>query len=141
MPRSEEAASWYTMVYRAVREIPYGRVTSYGHIALLLGYREYNQVGMCLKYLPSATDQPDARYNSDTVPWQRVINSKGVISQRRVFCRTNGAANQERVLSAEGVEVGRGDLGERTVDFSSYGWFPNVLPSEEEEESREEEGV
>lgn len=41
MPRSEEAASWYTMVYRAVREIPYGRVTSYGHIALLLGYREY----------------------------------------------------------------------------------------------------
>lgn len=40
---------------------------------------------MCLKYLPSATDQPDARYNCDTVPWQRVINSKGSISQRQVL--------------------------------------------------------
>lgn len=38
MPRSEEAASWYTMVYRAVQQIPPGSVTSYGHIATLLGY-------------------------------------------------------------------------------------------------------
>ncbi|PIA97343.1 hypothetical protein CB0940_06550 [Cercospora beticola] len=38
MPRSDEAASWYTMVYRAVQQVPYGSVTSYGHIATLLGY-------------------------------------------------------------------------------------------------------
>lgn len=44
----------------------------------------FSQVGICLKYLPSAADQPDARYNGDTVPWQRVINSKGIISQRQV---------------------------------------------------------
>jgi methylated-DNA-protein-cysteine methyltransferase related protein len=37
---------------------------------------------MCLKHLPSAEDQPDARFNGDTVPWQRVINAKGVISPR-----------------------------------------------------------
>jgi hypothetical protein len=37
---------------------------------------------VCLKHLPSASSQPNARYNSDTVPWQRVINSKGVISPR-----------------------------------------------------------
>lgn len=42
---------------------------------------------MALKYLPKATDQPNARYNSDTVPWQRVVNSKGVISPRRVLFR------------------------------------------------------
>lgn len=40
------------------------------------------QVGVCLKHLPDASDQPDARYNEDTVPWQRVINSKGTISPR-----------------------------------------------------------
>ncbi|EMF11412.1 MGMT family protein [Sphaerulina musiva SO2202] len=132
MPRSEEAASWYTMVYRAVQQIPPGSVTSYGHIATLLGYP---QVGMCLKYLPSATDQPDARYNCDTVPWQRVINSKGSISQRG----TNGAADQETALLAEGVEVGRGSLGERTVDFSSYGWFPEILPSDADDEQQQQQ--
>ncbi|CAK4030553.1 MGMT family [Lecanosticta acicola] len=132
MPRSDEAASWYTMVYRAIQEVPYGKVTSYGHIAVLLGYPERSrQVGMCLKYLPHPSDQPDSRYNSDTVPWQRVINSKGAISNRGV----DGAARQETALIAEGVEVSRGDLGERTVDFSQYGWFPDRLPSEENEES------
>ncbi|KXT11130.1 hypothetical protein AC579_640 [Pseudocercospora musae] len=170
--RSDEAEAWYVAVYQAVQEVPYGHVTSYGHIATLLGYPILNEdehserprqdrmeagqsdnltcaiVGMCLKYLPRATDQPDARYNSDTVPWQRVINSKGIISQRQVwpaaaashnlclltsdaFRGTNGAARQEAQLNVEGVEVGRGPLGERTVDFSTYGWFPNTLPSEE----------
>ena len=46
----------------------------------------------------------------------------------------NGAARQETALTAEGVEVNRGDLGERTVDFSQYGWFPDRLPSEEDQE-------
>ena len=40
VPRSEEAEWWYNAVYEAVQEIPYGRVTSYGHIAYLLGKRE-----------------------------------------------------------------------------------------------------
>ena len=87
-------------------------------------------MGLCLKHLPSATDQPDARYKDDTVPWQRVINSKGVISLRG----DGGAARQEAALAQEGVEVGRGNLGERTVDFAVYGWFPSHLPSEEAEE-------
>jgi methylated-DNA-protein-cysteine methyltransferase related protein len=30
---------WFSAVYSAVQEIPEGRVTSYGHIATLLGYR------------------------------------------------------------------------------------------------------
>ncbi|EME41663.1 hypothetical protein DOTSEDRAFT_112328, partial [Dothistroma septosporum NZE10] len=135
MTRSEEAASWYTAVYRAVQEVPYGKVTSYGHIALLLGYPERpRQVGMCLKYLPSRNDQPNARYHSDNVPWQRIINSKGLISNRGV----DGAANQEAALTLEGVEVGRGDLGERTVDFLVFGWFPSRLPSEKAEKDEEE---
>ena len=37
--RSEEVWLWYTAVYEAIQEIPYGKVTSYGHIARLVGKR------------------------------------------------------------------------------------------------------
>lgn len=40
MARSDEAEMWYTAVYKAIQQIPPGRVTSYGHIASLLGYRK-----------------------------------------------------------------------------------------------------
>lgn len=39
MPRSDEAEWWFNAVYEAVQEIPHGHVTSYGHIARLLGKR------------------------------------------------------------------------------------------------------
>ena len=35
-----EKEQWYAMVFEAVREIPHGKVTSYGHIARLIGRRE-----------------------------------------------------------------------------------------------------
>ena len=118
--------------------------------------RWFRQVGVCLKHLPDLSDQPDSRYNGDTVPWQRVISSKGTISPRyasgisgscvtsgeaylRSYRGVGGAARQETALLAEGVEVGRGSLGERTVDFSIYGWFPHRLPSDEEDEDGDEE--
>lgn len=108
---------------------------------------------MCLKHLPSASSQPNARYNSDTVPWQRVINSKGVISprwdcadytaQRRYLLTrsrgANGAARHEDVLAQEGVQVEHGSLGERSVDFRVYGWFPDRLPSRAAESDDEDE--
>ena len=40
MPQSEEAAAWFHAVYSAVQEVPHGKVTSYGHIAKLIGRRE-----------------------------------------------------------------------------------------------------
>jgi methylated-DNA-protein-cysteine methyltransferase-like protein len=62
------------------------------------------------------------------VPWQRVINAKGVISPRS---QPSGARNQATALQAEGVTVTTGALGELMVDFGEFGWFPRVLPSEE----------
>lgn len=49
MPRSDEAAMWFAAVYQAVQEVPHGKVTSYGHIANLLGYRRSQSLS--LKYL------------------------------------------------------------------------------------------
>lgn len=39
MPRTDEAAAFFHAVYSAISEIPAGRVTSYGHIAMLIGTR------------------------------------------------------------------------------------------------------
>lgn len=73
------------------------------------------------------SDDATERFNSGNVPWQRVINAKGAISPRSA---PSGATNQAAALQAEGVEITRGALGELTVDFAEYGWFPPALPSE-----------
>jgi len=58
MPRSDEAEWWFAAVYEAVKEIPHGKVTSYGHIALLLGYREYYNNCLSRGYLYSPSSFP-----------------------------------------------------------------------------------
>lgn len=40
MARTEEAEAFFHAVYTAVQEIPVGKVTTYGHIARLVGTRE-----------------------------------------------------------------------------------------------------
>ncbi|KAJ5835289.1 Winged helix-turn-helix transcription repressor DNA-binding [Penicillium robsamsonii] len=125
MPRSEEAEWWANAVYGAIQEIPRGKVTSYGHIARLLGEPQRpRQVGVCLKVL--ASPESGSHFNSNTVPWQRVINSKGMISHRG----PGSAERQAEALAEEGVEVTTDSMGEMYVDFSRYGWFPSELPSE-----------
>ncbi|KAK0508502.1 hypothetical protein JMJ35_008778 [Cladonia borealis] len=136
MPRSDEAEWWFNAVYAAVQEIPHGKVTSYGHIALLLGRPERpRQVGICLKRLPSFVAGTDHHFHDSNVPWQRVINSKGMISPRG----PGGATRQAAALRREGVTVRTGALGELTIDLGIYGWFPSMLPSEEAENSESEE--
>jgi hypothetical protein len=60
--------------------------------------------------------------------------------QHLTFCRgVNGARQQATALEAEGVQVTRGSLGEYTIDFKTYGWFPDRLPSDLSEDDEEEE--
>ncbi|OAL00834.1 DNA binding methylated-DNA--cysteine S-methyltransferase [Phaeosphaeriaceae sp. SRC1lsM3a] len=128
--RSEEVHLWYTAVYEAVQEIPHGKVTSYGHIARLLGKPERpRQVGICLKHLPTAStdrSKQSATFHGDNVPWQRVLNAKGSISPRG----PGSARRQADALRREGVEIREDAMGQYTIDLAKYGWFPDVLPSE-----------
>ncbi|WRT68329.1 uncharacterized protein IL334_005305 [Kwoniella shivajii] len=102
--------------YEITRLIPYGKVTSYGHIAKLAGYPTYSRhVGNALKALPSNTD----------VPWQRVISSKGLISPRADLGL--GVARQKDRLEQEGVEVETLMGGGEKVDLRRWGWFPESL--------------
>ena len=54
---------------------------------------------------------------------------------------SGGAARQATVLCGEGVTVGTGHLGELTVDFGTFGWFPSNLPSEAAEASESEDQI
>jgi O6-methylguanine-DNA--protein-cysteine methyltransferase len=47
MARSDEATAFFFAVYRAVQEIPHGKVTSYGHIAMLVGTRTFGDL-LCM---------------------------------------------------------------------------------------------
>ncbi len=81
-------------VYALVRQVPPGRVTTYGDVAAALGSpRVARQVGFALAALPRARAD-------DEVPWQRVINARGTISFRGDTAR---GEHQRALLEGEGV--------------------------------------
>ncbi|KAI0704787.1 MGMT family protein [Earliella scabrosa] len=106
---------FHAAVYNVVRQIPPQRVTSYGHIAKLIGMPSYSRhVGQALKFLDPNANAP--------VPWHRVLSSSGVISSRGPG--TDGASRQRDALVAEGVDVVTTRAGDFKVDLGQYGWFP-----------------
>lgn len=71
MPRTDEAEHFINAVYSAVQEIPRGRVTTYGHIATLLGYRKLPPLSSPFRspllppsssYSPTFSSPPTASY-------------------------------------------------------------------------------
>ena len=51
-----------------------------------------------------------------------------------------GAARQAAALRQERVIVNAGSLGELSIDFAIYGWFPSRLPSEGAGENGSDDG-
>jgi methylated-DNA-protein-cysteine methyltransferase related protein len=98
----------YQSIYQLVRQVPPGRVTTYGRIARLAGCSA-RTVGFAMAALPTGND----------VPWQRVINRLGRISPRAAG---EGNALQRLLLEAEGI---RFDAQQR-ISLTEYGWaFPD----------------
>ncbi|PYQ50028.1 MAG: methyltransferase [Acidobacteria bacterium] len=89
----------YLKIYRAVRRIPRGRVSTYGDVADRAGLEgRARQVGYALHALPSGSG----------VPWHRVVNARGEISLRR---GSDSHELQRLLLEAEGIEFdGRGRI-------------------------------
>ncbi|TGO88528.1 hypothetical protein BPOR_0157g00100 [Botrytis porri] len=121
MPRTDEATSFYHSVYSAIQEIPYGKVTTYGHIARAPSTSTSTSTTI-------SPDSPSHLFHNGNVPWQRVINAKGGISPRS---HPSGAQNQAAILRSEGIEVTIGSLNTLLISLPTYGWFPRQLPSEE----------
>jgi methylated-DNA-protein-cysteine methyltransferase-like protein len=103
-----DGASGYQHIYRVVRRIPSGKVATYGQIASLAGIpRQARRVGYALHALPRGSD----------VPWQRVINARGQVSERSM---PGLEAMQRAALESEGVVFdSRG-----RVDLARYQWHP-----------------
>ena len=98
----------FEQVYALVREIPRGKVASYGQIARWLGWpRGARTVGWALRAL-----------HTDDVPWHRVVNSQGRVSLR------NDDGLQRALLEAEGIVF---DTTGR-IDLKSYGWTGPLIP-------------
>ncbi|MDQ3324027.1 MAG: MGMT family protein [Acidobacteriota bacterium] len=106
-------------VYEIVREIPSGRVMTYGQIAAILGA---GYTPRTIGYVMHAAD-------TENVPWQRVINSQGACSTGKMMLPVN---LQQKMLEDEGVkfdEKGRCDL-------DVYRWFPEGFEQEENDEQQ-----
>ncbi len=106
---SDEPVNFFQKAIAMVRQIPYGEVTTYGQIALLISgtVRGARAVGYALAALTEAEAQE--------VPWWRVINAQGRISNSNMRLH---ADRQRAMLEAEGVEFG----ADERVDLARFGW-------------------
>ena len=92
-------------IYEVVRQIPPGKVATYGQIAALAGNRRWSRVvGFALHVNP----------DPDNVPCFRVVNRFGEVSSAFAF---GGGNRQIELLEAEGIPCSDGK-----VDLSKYQW-------------------
>ena len=99
-------AGRYSRIYAIVRQIPRGRIATYGQIAAIEGNATARMIGYALAAL-SASDRE--------VPWQRVLNRTGALSERS---GGGGTSRQRRALEAEGVLFD----AQGHIDFDTFGW-------------------
>jgi len=98
--------SW-SAVYRLVKRIPRGQVTSYAAIAKKLRLRGgARSAGRAMSACPRGLG----------IPWHRVVATDG-----RLLTGGPQAALQKRMLESEGVGVSQG-----RVDMGQFGWWPEA---------------
>lgn len=99
---------FFQRVYKVVRTIPVGRVTTYGLIAKKLGTASSARtVGWAL----------NACHNDSSIPAHRVVNRNGLLSGKHHF---KGFDLMKQLLENEGIEVN----DDKVVDFNIKLWNP-----------------
>lgn len=102
--------NFFERVYAVARQIPYGKVTSYGAIAKVLGAaRSARMVGWAM----------NASHNLEDVPAHRVVNRKGLLTGKMHFDGTN---LMQQLLESEGIEV----IDNQIQDFEKHFWTPEM---------------
>jgi methylated-DNA-protein-cysteine methyltransferase related protein len=103
--------SFFEKVYEVVRQVPYGRITTYGAIARYLGTaRAARMVGWAMN---------QCHTHPEYVPAHRVVNRQGVLTGKHFFGGTNV---MEQLLESEGVEI----QDDQVVHFKKHFWDPSV---------------
>jgi methylated-DNA-protein-cysteine methyltransferase-like protein len=102
--------NFFERVYAVARQIPYGKVTSYGAIAKVLGAaRSARMVGWAMH----------ASHNLEDVPAHRVVNRKGLLTGKHHFDGTN---LMQQLLESEGIEV----IDNQIIEFEKHFWMPEM---------------
>lgn len=108
-PSGKKEQSFFEQVYEVVRQIPKGRVTSYGAIAVCLGAKlSARMVGWAMHGAHSLKPQ---------VPAHRVVNRNGMLSGKHHF---ETPTRMEELLKKEGIIV-KNDI---IVNFKNIFWDP-----------------
>lgn len=96
----------FNEIYAVVKEIPKGKVATYGQIARISGHpRCSRQVGWALHMNPEFGD----------IPCHRVVNRFGSLCESFAF---GGADIQKHMLEDEGVEISK----DFKVDLDRFLW-------------------
>lgn len=105
---SLESFGFFDKVYAVARQIPFGRVTSYGAIAKYLGAsKSARMVGYAM----------NNSHNKD-VPAHRVVNRKGLLTGKHHFDGTN---LMQQLLESEDIVV----IDNQIQDFENLFWDPS----------------
>lgn len=103
-----ENQNFFQKVYDVARQIPYGRVTSYGAIAKYLGMaRSARMVGWAM----------NGSHGMEDIPAHRVVNRKGLLTGKHHF---DGSNLMQQLLESEGIKV----VDNQIIDFADYFWDP-----------------
>lgn len=103
--------STYNIIYQIVHQIPKGRVATYGQAADLANlYGKARLVGYALYCVDMRSD----------IPWHRVINAKGEISQSP--SRAGADYLQRSLLELEGIKFS----SEGKINLQEYLWRPSL---------------
>ena len=105
------SSNFFEKVYQVARQIPYGKVTTYGAIAKAIGAaKSARMVGYAMN---GAGERED-------VPAHRVVNRKGVLTGKHHFSGTN---LMQQLLESEGVQVKDNQI----QNFQEVLWEPEIL--------------
>jgi methylated-DNA-protein-cysteine methyltransferase-like protein len=108
-PSGKRDDNFFQMVYDIVRQVPKGRVTSYGAIAAALGAKSSaRMVGWAMN---------GSHRMKPKVPAQRVVNRQGLLSGRIHF---DYPEQMQELLEKEGVKI----EDNQVVDFNKKFWDP-----------------
>ena len=103
--------NFFERVYAVARQIPYGKVTSYGAIAKALGTaRSARMVGWAMNASHHVIPQ---------VPAQRVVNRNGLLTGKNHF---ETATKMQELLEEEGVKV----TNDKVVEYTKLFWDPSI---------------
>ncbi|MEN9336378.1 MAG: base-flipping protein [Bacteroidota bacterium] len=110
MAKQLENDHFFERVYALVKQIPEGKVTSYGAIAKALGAaRSARMVGWAM----------NASHTREDVPAHRVVNRMGLLTGKHHFEGTN---LMQQLLESEGIQVENNQI----VDFKKHYWEPEI---------------